>query len=370
MLPGAWPPGTRSPRSSTTSARSSRGAPSTSTTRCSPTWPARSTTARSAALGGADHGRLAPGDADRATPDAGCQCRRGRLCAHAHRHLERQFDHRPAPRLLAWLESSGTDVLCIQETKCTAEQFPADAAARAGLRVRGQRHRPVERRGGALPGRPGGRRQGPARRPGLRGRAGAARDLRDLRPGPRLVGVRAQRPRGRTTRTTPTSSSWFEALQAARRRRRGGQPPVRGAGRLQRRPDRRGRLGPGRSSRAPPMSPPPSAPRWPPCARTGLSDVVPRPLKYDHPYTYWDYRELGFPKNRGMRIDLVYGNAPFAEAVKDATSTARSARARAPRTTRRWWWTSTSDGRGVPRGRRPTPRACGARGVGMTGWSV
>jgi exodeoxyribonuclease-3 len=29
------------------------------------------------------------------------------------------------PRLLAWLESSGTDVLCLQETKCTEEQFPA-----------------------------------------------------------------------------------------------------------------------------------------------------------------------------------------------------------------------------------------------------
>lgn len=51
---------------------------------------------------------------------------------------------------------------------------------------------------------------------------------------------------------------------------------------------------------------------------TGLSDVVPRPLKYDHPFTYWDYRQLGFPKNRGMRIDLVYGNAAFAGSVKDS----------------------------------------------------
>jgi exodeoxyribonuclease-3 len=50
----------------------------------------------------------------------------------------------------------------------------------------------------------------------------------------------------------------------------------------------------------------------------GLTDIVPRPLKYDHPYTYWDYRQLCFPKNRGMRIDLVYGNAPFAKAVADA----------------------------------------------------
>lgn len=28
------------------------------------------------------------------------------------------------PRLLAWLESSAADVVCIQETKCSAEQFP------------------------------------------------------------------------------------------------------------------------------------------------------------------------------------------------------------------------------------------------------
>ncbi|PYC76835.1 exodeoxyribonuclease III [Streptomyces tateyamensis] len=50
----------------------------------------------------------------------------------------------------------------------------------------------------------------------------------------------------------------------------------------------------------------------------GLADVLPRPLKYDRPYTYWDYRQLAFPKNRGMRIDLVYGNAPFTAAVSDA----------------------------------------------------
>jgi exodeoxyribonuclease-3 len=50
----------------------------------------------------------------------------------------------------------------------------------------------------------------------------------------------------------------------------------------------------------------------------GLADVVPRPLKYDRPYTYWDYRQLAFPKNNGMRIDLVYANARFAGAVTDA----------------------------------------------------
>ncbi|MCU1687931.1 MAG: exodeoxyribonuclease [Amycolatopsis sp.] len=50
----------------------------------------------------------------------------------------------------------------------------------------------------------------------------------------------------------------------------------------------------------------------------GLTDVVPRPLKYDHPYTYWDYRQLAFPKNNGMRIDLVYANEKFAAEVEDS----------------------------------------------------
>ncbi len=50
----------------------------------------------------------------------------------------------------------------------------------------------------------------------------------------------------------------------------------------------------------------------------GLSDVVPRALKYDTPYTYWDYRAGMFHKNMGMRIDLVYASASIAKAVTDA----------------------------------------------------
>ena len=50
----------------------------------------------------------------------------------------------------------------------------------------------------------------------------------------------------------------------------------------------------------------------------GLEDVVPQAQKGPHPYTYWDYRAGMFPKNLGMRIDLVYATAGLAAAVRGA----------------------------------------------------
>jgi exodeoxyribonuclease-3 len=50
----------------------------------------------------------------------------------------------------------------------------------------------------------------------------------------------------------------------------------------------------------------------------GLTDVVPRAIKNDIPFTYWDYRAGRFHKNQGMRIDLVYASPALAGAVGDA----------------------------------------------------
>ena len=83
------------------------------------------------------------------------------------------------------------------------------------------------------------------------------------------------------------------------------------------------------------MSPRPSAPRSPRCASAGLSDVVPRPLKYDRPYTYWDYRQLALPQEPGHAHRPGLRQRAVRQAPsRTATSTARSARARAPPTTR------------------------------------
>lgn len=49
----------------------------------------------------------------------------------------------------------------------------------------------------------------------------------------------------------------------------------------------------------------------------GLQDVIPRSQK-GAPFTFWDYRNGALHRGWGMRIDLVYGNAPFVAAVSDA----------------------------------------------------
>jgi exodeoxyribonuclease-3 len=50
----------------------------------------------------------------------------------------------------------------------------------------------------------------------------------------------------------------------------------------------------------------------------GLHDVFPRALKGDHPFTYWDYRDGAFHRGMGMRIDFVLGNTAFRDAVSDS----------------------------------------------------
>ncbi len=48
----------------------------------------------------------------------------------------------------------------------------------------------------------------------------------------------------------------------------------------------------------------------------GLSDTV-RPL-VPTGYTYWDYKQLRFPRNEGLRIDFILGSRAFSDAVVGA----------------------------------------------------
>ena len=48
----------------------------------------------------------------------------------------------------------------------------------------------------------------------------------------------------------------------------------------------------------------------------GLQDVVRKLIPQG--YTYWDYQQLRFPRNEGMRIDFILGSDSFAEKVTAA----------------------------------------------------
>jgi exodeoxyribonuclease-3 len=49
----------------------------------------------------------------------------------------------------------------------------------------------------------------------------------------------------------------------------------------------------------------------------GLTDVV-RPLVPEG-FTYWDYKQLRFPRNEGLRIDFILGSKPVADLVTAAS---------------------------------------------------
>lgn len=51
--------------------------------------------------------------------------------------------------------------------------------------------------------------------------------------------------------------------------------------------------------------------------QVGLTDVVRERVPVG--YTYWDYKQLRFPRNEGMRIDFILGSDRFAELVTEAT---------------------------------------------------
>ncbi|GAA2647498.1 exodeoxyribonuclease III [Streptomyces lunalinharesii] len=220
------------------------------------------------------------------------------------------------PRLLAWLEQSGTDVLCVQETKCSDEQFPY-----AELRELG-----YEAAVNAT-----GRWNGVA----LLSKVGLTDVVTGLPGSPEYEGVQEPRavsatcgaarvwsvyvPNGREVDHAHYGYKlgWFEALKAAVAEDAAGDRPFAVLGDFNVAPTDDDVWDPAVFEGLTHVTPAERA-ALAALREAGLSDVVPRPLKYDRPYTYWDYRQLAFPKNRGMRIDLVYGNAPFAKAVSDA----------------------------------------------------
>lgn len=54
-------------------------------------------------------------------------------------------------------------------------------------------------------------------------------------------------------------------------------------------------------------------------AHAGWTEVSRAHVPAEHTYTYWDYQQLRFPKNQGMRIDLTYATPALAARVQGVT---------------------------------------------------
>ena len=216
------------------------------------------------------------------------------------------------PRLLDWLEQARPDVLCLPEAKVAAHGLPAGevAAVRCETAAYGQ----GRWNGVALLSRIGldDVRQGFDGEPGFPGPE--ARAISATCGGIRFTSVYG--PNGRTPDDPHYAYklAWFAALRDALA---AGDGPAVVAGDFNVAPTDADVWDISVFAGSTHVTPPERA-ALAALRDLGLVDVVPRPMKGDRPFTYWDYRAGMFHQNKGMRIDLVYATADVAATVRDA----------------------------------------------------
>lgn len=229
------------------------------------------------------------------------------------------------PRLLAWLGVAAPDVVCLQELKCTEGDFPADEVATLGYEA--AVHTNGRWNGVGVLSKVGlaDVRRGLVDEPGYQAEDALLPADERRAIGATCGGVRVWSvyvPNGRAVGHAhyDYKLTWLEALRqtaVAETTGTAAARPFAVLGDFNIAPTDRDvwdiSLFAGSTHVTEPERAALAALR-----QAGLQDVYPRALKYDVPFTYWDYRQLAFPKNRGMRIDLVYGNTAFVNAVSDA----------------------------------------------------
>ena len=204
------------------------------------------------------------------------------------------------PRVTEWIEQHQPDVLCMQETKQADDKFPEQAVRRAGLRVRPQRRRPLERRGHRQQGGPRGRRRGASARPTTS--TGAA-SSRPSAPAPACFSVYVPNGRALDNEFYAVKLAWLARLRATLDEMCPPGSSVAVCGDFNVAPDDGDVWDPAAFVGATHVSEPERAALqevegW------GLDDVFRR---FNEPgtFTWWDYRAGDFHQGRGMRIDLV-----------------------------------------------------------------
>lgn len=219
------------------------------------------------------------------------------------------------PRLLAWLADTRPDVVCLQETKCAADAFPADEVAELGYDTAA--HGDGRWNGVAVLSRVGlddveRSFRGEPGFPGPEARAMAATCA-----GVRVWSVYVPNGREPDSPHYEYKLAWLAALRDALAPGLPATPDLVVCGDFNVAPTDADVWDPSRFIGATHVTPQEREA----LARLrgiGLTDVLPRALKGSHPFTYWDYRAGMFHQNKGMRIDLVYASAPLAGGIRDA----------------------------------------------------
>jgi exodeoxyribonuclease-3 len=234
------------------------------------------------------------------------------------------------PRLLEWLAEAEPDVVGLQEIKVTSAGFPSAEVEALGYEVAA--HGEGRWNGVALLSRVGLEQVslGFPGEPGYEAEPGADLLLDEpglRRPEARAVGadcggVRAwslYAPNGRTPGSAhyEYKLAWYAAFRDALAAELSSQPALVAMGDFNVAPTDADVWDPAVFAGSTHVTPP-ERDALASLRALGLHDVMPRALKGPHPFTYWDYRAGAFPKEMGMRIDLVYATQAIADRVAGA----------------------------------------------------
>ena len=234
------------------------------------------------------------------------------------------------PRLLGWLEEAKPDIVCLQEIKTTTALFPEAEVNELGYEA--AVHGEGRWNGVALlssvglehvslgfPGEPSY--QGEQAEPTLIDEPGLRKpEARAV--GANCGGVRVwslYAPNGRTPDSAHYAYKleWFAALRTALEAELGHETQLAACGDFNVAPADDDVWDPAVFAHSTHVTPP-ERQALADLRALGLRDVVPKPMKGPHPFTYWDYRAGAFAKDQGMRIDLVYATGAVAGRVQGA----------------------------------------------------
>jgi exodeoxyribonuclease-3 len=210
-------------------------------------------------------------------------------------------------RLLAWLDQHQPDVVCLQETKVIDDGFPMAALVERGYSVAAHGQRTYN--GVAILGRE------PLRditrgfgdgEPDDAARLIAA-SYRDLR----VISVYVPNGAGVSTDKYEYKLRWMQRLRAYLDRNCRPDQPVVLSGDFNVAPDDRDVYDPVRLA-GHLMCTQAERQALERLVAWGFTDAL--RLHHDEPglFSWWDYRQLAFPRNRGARIDMIYLSAPVA----------------------------------------------------------